>query len=304
LVDICSDEAAVEIQPTILYLSTCVLEEANDLSSQAVLQCFRKLATHRLNSNQSWEKYLLSNLVKLLDMAKTGGDENSATTQQSRLHLLSAISIFINESPPHLLRIPNVLYPSINLYQQAIQSDEEIVRVKSMNLVSEIFEKADRSVSTPFIHALAPRILQYLYSDEAKNIQTKPQLELTLESIRVVQILVQIADNSEKRVQMLTLIVPVLINFLVDPNTMNISSHKRVLHELSLQKLMKIGPQYPQEFRALMAQSNEMRIKLETAIKNSRAMKQIEQNGQSTTGPPVNAPGSIKLKTDFSNFTR
>lgn len=44
---------------------------------------------------------------------------------------------------------------------------------------------------------------------------------------------------------MLTLIVPVLINFLADPNIqLPQSSYKKVLHEICLQKLMKIGLQY------------------------------------------------------------
>jgi len=68
-----------------------------------------------------------------------------------------------------------------------------------VTLVCEIFEKADPSVSTPFIHALAPRILEFLYSEEARNVQTKAELEMTLESIRAIQILVQVVDASEKR---------------------------------------------------------------------------------------------------------
>ena len=67
-----------------------------------------------------------------------------------------------------------------------------------MTLVCEIFETADRSVSTPFIHALAPRILEFLYSEDARNVQTKAQLEMTLECIRAIQILVQIVDTPEK----------------------------------------------------------------------------------------------------------
>ena len=79
------------------------------------------------------------------------------------------------------------------------------IRIKSVGVVCEIFEKADRSVSTPFIHALAPRILEFLYSSEAKNVQTKPQLELTIESIRAIQILVQIVDSPEKSKKLFTL---------------------------------------------------------------------------------------------------
>lgn len=46
---------------------------------------------------------------------------------------------------------------------------------------------------------------------------------------------------------MLTLIVPVLINFLADPNVPQVppsSNFKKALHEICLQKLMKIGLQY------------------------------------------------------------
>lgn len=52
-----------------------------------------------------------------------------------------------------------------------------------------------------------------------------------------------------------------------------------------------------------MMQSSEMKGKLEHAIKNSRANKADENlknalNAQNT----LPAPGTIKLKTDFSNF--
>lgn len=66
--------AAVDVQPTILYLSTYILGEsvASDAACTSVLQFYRKIATHRLNSNPKWQKYLLCTLAKLLDMAKTG----------------------------------------------------------------------------------------------------------------------------------------------------------------------------------------------------------------------------------------
>lgn len=68
-----------------------------------------------------------------------------------------------------------------------------------MNIVTEIFEKADLSVSTPFIHALTPGILIFLNSDEAKDVHTKPKLEFILESIRSIQTLIHIVDAAEKR---------------------------------------------------------------------------------------------------------
>ena len=58
-----------------------------------------------------------------------------------------------------------------------------------------------------------------------------------------------------------------------------------------------------QEFRALMNQSPEMRLKLETAIKNSRGSKSDDSaKGDGAQTPAAPAPGTIKLKTDFSNY--
>lgn len=46
---------------------------------------------------------------------------------------------------------------------------------------------------------------------------------------------------------MLSLLVPILVNYLVqNPQDNNISKYLISLHEVSLQKLMKIGPTYPQ----------------------------------------------------------
>jgi len=185
------------------------------------------------------------------------------------------------------------------------------VRGKSAKILCELFESGDRCVATPFIHAIAPRILRFLYSDNAQNITSQGQLEFILECIKAIQILVQIVDSSEKRscelgVQMLTLIVPVLINFLVDPNisSVTLNPHRKLLHDVCLQKLMKIGLQYRDEFRILMSQSTEMKGKLENAIKNSRSAANKDQGPKVSSSQLLSSgPGSIKLKTDFSNFT-
>lgn len=46
---------------------------------------------------------------------------------------------------------------------------------------------------------------------------------------------------------MLTLLVPILVNCLLEgPALKEANNFSRVLHDQCLQKLMKIGPQYPQ----------------------------------------------------------
>lgn len=106
---------------------------------------------------------------------------------------------------------------------------------------------------------------------------------------------------------MLTILVPLLISYLVEPQMLNTSSkYSQQLHEQSLQWLKKIGPKYPQEFKGLMAQSTELRGKLETAIRNS----QLNINKQKLKNDQLNADKNafnqqkptIELKTNFNNF--
>lgn len=84
------------------------------------------------------------------------------------------------------------------------------------------------------------------------------------------------------------------------------TKYARQLHDHSLQWLMRIGPKYPQEFKALMGQTTELRVKLETAIRHSQQSTdeklksdvQLSAKQQSNHQKPT-----IELKTNFSNFS-
>ena len=58
-----------------------------------------------------------------------------------------------------------------------------------------------------------------------------------------------------------------------------------------------------QEFKALMSQSGEMRSKLESAVRTSQQAQQRAKVETSTARSLSAQTPSIKLKTDFSNFT-
>lgn len=109
--------------------------------------------------------------------------------------------------------------------------------------------------------------------------------------------------------QLLALLVPILIGYLLEPQTMQTSSkYSCQLHEQSLQWLMKIGPKYPQEFKALMTQSTDLRTKLESAIRfnqqNSNHQKQKNDPNAAAKNQQNNqVKPTIELKTNFGNFT-
>lgn len=108
---------------------------------------------------------------------------------------------------------------------------------------------------------------------------------------------------------MLTLLVPILIGYLLEPSTLKTSSkYAGLLHEHSLQWLMRIGPKYPQEFKALMSQSTELRTKLEAAIRyNQQSTNQklkMESHASAKAQHQMNQQKpTIELKTNFSNFS-
>lgn len=87
------------------------------------------------------------------------------------------------------------------------------------------------------------------------------------------------------------------------------SKHSCQLHDYALQWLMRIGPKYPQEFKALMSQSADLRNKLETAIRNgqqtihqNQKLKNELQNNAKTNSTQQQKP-TIELKTNFNNFS-
>lgn len=110
---------------------------------------------------------------------------------------------------------------------------------------------------------------------------------------------------------MLTLLVPILINYLLEAHQLKTSSKFRTqLHDQSLKWLMKIGPKYPQEFKSLMSQLPELRATLETAIRNNQVISdqrnkmEYESNSSGSNKSNLNhVKPTIQLKTDFSNFS-
>ena len=102
-------------------------------------------------------------------------------------------------------------------------------------------------------------------------------------------------------IHMLSLLVPILVSCLGDSPKDRFSS---TLHGHALQRLNKIGPLYPAQFRTVMQNAPELRTCLEKALKTQASMKAVTKttvNNKTSVQQPVKP--SIKLKTDFSNFT-
>ncbi|XP_044256431.1 HEAT repeat-containing protein 5B isoform X4 [Tribolium madens] len=317
---LCSPQGALSILPTVLYLTTGVIKEmatknindvtvlANNASVQAALHCLKILTTDRYcndpRSCDTWQKLLQSALAKIIDLAKTGSDENKL----DEVTMMLAIAVFVLHAPSKVVTAPNLQYPCINHFRQCLQSSNSTVRLKCVQTLKSLFAHPDRKVATPYIHTLAPRLVEFLYSDVARNIFSDGELFVTLETIVTVESLIELAEPQNRDImqgiQMLTLLVPILISYLLEGQALrSANKYSLNLHEISLQRLMKIGPKYPQEFKKLMSQTSELRTKLENAIRSKQQNHIKIKNGVNANKPVTSHHPSIKLKTDFSNFS-
>ncbi|KAJ8983314.1 hypothetical protein NQ317_010852 [Molorchus minor] len=312
---LCSPKGAISILPTVLYLTTGLIKEvasknindvtilANNPAIQAALRCLKILATDPYSKHQeigdNWQKLLQSALAKTIDLAKTGSEE----TKLDEVTMMLTIAVFVLHAPSKVVTAPSLQYPCINHLRQCLENPNPLVRLKCVKTLKSLFAHQDRTVATPYIHTLAPQLVEFLYSDSAKKLYSEDELSVTVETIVTVESLIELAEP-HNRIQMLTLLVPVLVSYLlVEPNATAVNKYSQSLHEVSLQWLMKIGPKYGQEFKKLMTQMEGLRIKLETAVRSSQLKHNKTKNSASIMQPTSCHTPTIKLKTDFSNFS-
>ncbi|XP_017846517.1 HEAT repeat-containing protein 5B isoform X2 [Drosophila busckii] len=319
LLELCTPSGALNILPTILYMTTSIIREianksaidssilANTSAVQAALHCLRAVCVHRWaqqpETREQWQQLLQSALATIIDLTKTAGDQEERKVDE--VTMLLAIAVFILHTPATVVSAPSLQYPCINHFRQCLQSEHLSVKLKCIETTRSIFSQAELKTATPYIHALAPRIIESLYAESSKTPCSELELQFTLESIITVEQLIDLAEP-QHHIQMLTLLVPVLIGYLADASKLrSLPKYQRQLHEQSLQWLLKIGPKYPQEFKTLVGQKPELRQKLEGAIRNQQqsinmAQKASEAQRNGNLAKPQKP--SIKLKTDFSNF--
>lgn len=109
---------------------------------------------------------------------------------------------------------------------------------------------------------------------------------------------------------LLSLVVPILVSFLIDQDKLHQSSaFHRKLHDTSLQKLVEIGPQYRTHFLAVLQCMPELRTRFEAAVRAQHHQRSKPTSvGRGTSSGGGSAGGaqagaqSIQLKMDFSNF--
>uniref|UniRef100_A0A4W3GT71 HEAT repeat-containing protein 5A n=1 Tax=Callorhinchus milii TaxID=7868 RepID=A0A4W3GT71_CALMI len=297
---------SVSILPTLLYLIIGVLTETAvkmsdghmSLTVGAALQALRAVVLSPMaqaeKSRAAWTKLLRSALATLYK-------EISPLTLNKKLTMLIAISVFLMSANPEVVCVQCLEKPCIERFKVILCSKDPAVQMKCYKLLLSIFQHPNRAVSVPYIHSLAALILRRLQEVEKRKPSSYPELQAVQEGMRTLETLVSMADE-QNRVHLVALLLPILISFLLDENAlMSALNPAKSLHEFALQKLMRIGPQYPSVFQKMMGTSPAMKARLEAAVKgNQESLKAKTAAGQPKC--PGKSSPSIQLKTNFSNF--
>lgn len=208
---LCTAEGSIKILPTILYLTTGVIQEmatksihdntilANCASIQAALHLLKSMTVYKYASDEKsadeWRKFMQSALAKIIDLTKTGSNDDKKLDEVT---MMLAIAVFILHTPK-IVMMPTFQYPSINLFRQCFQSESNLVRLKCVQTIKSIFLNAELKVATPYIHALAPRIIENLFGDNTKTPRDEIELALILESITTVDSLITLAEPQNRK---------------------------------------------------------------------------------------------------------
>lgn len=208
LLYICSPKGAVSILSTILYMTTMIINElarktikdslaiADSIAVKSALQCLKSVCIHKYaedeKSSKAWKQLIQSSLATIIDMSRTGDKMDEVT-------MLLAMSVYILNTGDNVVTIPSLQYPCINHFIQCLQSDSKFVKIKCVQTIKLIFLNCDLKVSTPYIHALAPRIIEMLYSSETKYPRDEIDVSCILESIAVIETLISLAEPENRK---------------------------------------------------------------------------------------------------------
>ena len=102
------------------------------------------------------------------------------------------------------------------------------------------------------------------------------------------------------------LYVPILINLLLDRlDGLSEKSEQRRLHHQVLGYILKLAPKYKEEFKQIVTKVPSLKSKLEQSLRVQDCIQTNQGKGISRESQVSRTfTPSIKLKTDFSNYSR
>ncbi|XP_034464964.1 HEAT repeat-containing protein 5B isoform X2 [Hippoglossus hippoglossus] len=306
LPSLCSPAGSMTILPTVVFLITGVLRETAVKTSDssvpvtvsAALQGIKTIITSPLARAESiqtqWPCLVRSSLASVLEYSQP----DESRPDMDEISMLTAITLFLLSASSELVGVTVLQKGCMERFRNGLNSSDPGVQARCYQLLLSVFQHSSRALSTPYIHALAPLMVEKLKAVECSRPGTFAELHAVQEGIRVLENLVSMGEE-QNRVQLLALLVPTLISYLLDDNAISSAPQiSRGLHEFALQNLMRIGPLYPAAFKIVIGAAPELKTRLESAIRANQASNKAKAAAR-LAQPAVQAAPTIKLKTSF-----
>ncbi|KAM9727349.1 HEAT repeat-containing protein 5B isoform 1-T1 [Menidia menidia] len=306
LPSLCSPAGSMTILPTVLFLITGVLRETalktGDSSVpvpvSAALQGIKTIITSPMAREESiqtqWTGLVRSSLASVLEYSQP----DESRPDMDEVSMLTAITLFLLSASTELVGVVVLQKGCMDRFRNGLNSSDPLVQARCYQLLLSVFQHSSRALSTPYIHALAPLMVEKLKAVERSRPGTAAELQAVQEGIRVLENLVSMGEE-KNRVQLLALLVPTLISYLLDENAISSASQiSKGLHDFALQNLMRIGPLYPAAFKIVIGAAPELKTRLESAVRANQASSKAKAAARQTQ-PTVQAAPTIKLKTSF-----
>ncbi|KAJ8360050.1 hypothetical protein SKAU_G00165750 [Synaphobranchus kaupii] len=306
LPSLCSPAGSMTVLPTILFLITGVLRETAVKTPDnvvpapvtAALQGIKTIVTSPLarveKTHKQWTALVRSSLASVLEYSQP--DESRPNMDE--VSMLTAITLFLLSAGTEVVGVLSLQKGCMDRFRNALNSSDPWVQARCYQLLLSVFQHCNRALSTPYIHALAPLVVEKLKGVERVRPGSATELHAVQEGIKVLESLVALGEE-QNRVQLLALLVPTLISYLLDENAFSSAPPaSKGLHEFALQDLMRIGPLYPAAFKTVIGAAPELKTRLETAILANQASSKAKAAAR-LAQPTVQAAPTIKLKTSF-----
>ncbi|XP_052042359.1 LOW QUALITY PROTEIN: HEAT repeat-containing protein 5B-like [Apodemus sylvaticus] len=305
LPSLCSPAGCMTILPTILFLIARILKDTAIKSADnqvpapvsAALQGIKSIVTLSMakteETQRQWTALIRSTLACILEYSQP----DDCMPAPDEASMLTAIVLFLWSASSEIIGVQSLQNGCVNRFKSSLNSCDPWVQAKCYQLLLSVFQHSNRALSTPYIHSLAPLVVAKLKAVEKNRPASSTELLAVQEGIKVLETLVVLGEE-QNRVQLLTLLVPTLISYLLDESSFaSASPISKDLHEFALQNLMHIGPLYPHAFKTVMGAAPELKARLETAVRASQASKAKAAARQ--PAPTTHSAPTIKLKTSF-----
>eukprot|EP00043_Microstomoeca_roanoka_P025463 m.8800 g.8800 ORF g.8800 m.8800 type:complete len:1905 (-) comp5537_c0_seq1:250-5964(-) len=239
-----------------------------------------------LVKSQAALPFLLSACRQLLERAETSDHNTSA--------LLLAAVLVITQCD-ECARHTSIQKLACEALRKALNSEVASTRATAAKISIRLCTlKPEMGVGPSYVADIGCDLVQAV----AAAARTKPtcteDVEVVRQGVACLEATLNQADD-ESKPQVMAVVVSVLIPLLTGgaPSTI-----EGAISQLALDSLKRIGPLYPTAFRQVFTEAPQLKMKLETAMKES--MAQAQQQATRTSTAQV-AP-KIKLTMDFSAF--